>query len=252
MAFWNESDSVYMRKIAWSRALIFRLIDAYRTEPMLWNPHDPNFKYRAKKRAAVARIAQDLKLPLPAVRHKLDILKGTYHKYRRAREARGGELPARIWFAYDRLSFLAPDYKPELDASNFTTVKMEREEETTYTITYNTQKQNSQQETNLPRDYDPPPPSTTPSVQRSQPEHSQSVGENLLQLKYDDRETYTWSHLLASTVGLMVRKAGPRPEPEMWRLQDSIVQLLRRFHNGEFAEEPLEESPGMVHNNDLF
>ncbi|XP_049533248.1 uncharacterized protein LOC125949860 [Anopheles darlingi] len=239
----NDNEDVGSRRLVlWTRALIFRLIDALREEPMLWNQQHPNFKLRSKKKVALMKIARDLQLPVPAVRQKIDVLKGTFHKYRRALQARGGDLPEKTWFAYERLMFLAPDDQSSI-ASNVVSVKMDEEEETTYSIAYNIQE--NRRETIPPRAYDSPPSPTKPSRLRSRLECSQTAKEKLVQVIDEGtnrKEEHTWPNVLAATVGLMVRQAGPRSEPEMWRLQDSLIQLMRRFHKGEFAEDRLHES----------
>ncbi|XP_058064855.1 uncharacterized protein LOC131214504, partial [Anopheles bellator] len=94
------------RRVVWTQELMFKIIDAVKEEPLLWNPLHVDFKHRSKKNAAFVRVAAQLQLPIEAVRQKWDVLKGSYHKNRRALENQPAS--AIRWFAFDRLSFLAP------------------------------------------------------------------------------------------------------------------------------------------------
>ncbi|ETN66127.1 hypothetical protein AND_002095 [Anopheles darlingi] len=99
-------DTHYNERFSWSRELIFRLIDELKANPLLWHQGHEDFKKRKKKGAVLQRIGNKLQLPAKLVRFKIDVLKTQFHKYRRTIE-RDGAQHKKMWFAYQRLSFLA-------------------------------------------------------------------------------------------------------------------------------------------------
>ncbi|XP_058056414.1 uncharacterized protein LOC131207800 [Anopheles bellator] len=109
-------------RVQWTKELMFKVIDAMKEEQLLWNPKHADFNHRSKKMAAYKRVAAQLQLPMDAVRYKWDVLKGSFHKNRRTLENQ----PASTirWFAFKRLSFLAPAGEV-CEASDVTNIKSE-------------------------------------------------------------------------------------------------------------------------------
>ncbi|XP_052869110.1 uncharacterized protein LOC128274832 [Anopheles cruzii] len=79
-------QSCHIGWFVWTRELMFKVIDAMKEEPLLWNSKHVHFKHRSKKNAALNRVAAQLQLPTEAVRQKMDVLKSSYHKNRRRLE----------------------------------------------------------------------------------------------------------------------------------------------------------------------
>ncbi|XP_052870907.1 uncharacterized protein LOC128276490 [Anopheles cruzii] len=221
---------VYEReRVLWTRELMFKVIDAMQEEPLLWNTKHVHFKHRSKKNAALKRVAAQLQLPTEAVRQKWDVLKSSYHKNRRALESQ----PASTirWFAFDRLSFLAPAGEVS-GASDVTDISTNSENmEATYMGSQTLAESSSERGTAIP-----------PTAQETSRPNNLSGGEILERLlkvieeglKRDNNPT--WSDILGSYVSMAVKNAGNRPDTEMRRLYKEIIRLMEKFQDGGLAD----------------
>ncbi|XP_035783772.1 uncharacterized protein LOC118461969 [Anopheles albimanus] len=237
-----ESD--YNRKYMWTRELIFRLIDELKANPLLWHQGHEDFKKRKKKLAVLQRIANNLQIPLNCVRFKIDVLKGTFHKYRRFIERDGAE-HKKLWFAYQRLSFLAKSGPMDACAPseyNETIAKREVpsppfEPDHTATDTFippSNSTIHQQNDTN----WIPPPVHQSTVTDNAVPDNAAIIVEGLLKVIADGTNSRrTWSEAMASYVAVMLQQAGERSPAEMRLFHRKLIFLVESYQDGTLTEQ---------------
>ncbi|XP_050099048.1 uncharacterized protein LOC126579615 [Anopheles aquasalis] len=227
----------------WSRELIFRLIDELKANPLLWDQGHEDFKKRKKKRAVLQRIGNKLQLPEKLVRFKIDVLKATFHRYRRLVENRkrdGTPYPKIAWFAYQRLLFLTTSGLTNACApskENGIAVKREipspfiDEEEYTTTESFIPPANSTVQQNDA--NWIPPP-----IPQSSVPDNSAIIIGGLLKVIEDStRGRRTWPEAMASYVAVMLQQAGERSPAEMRLFHRKLICLVESFQDGTLTKE---------------
>ncbi|XP_069696487.1 uncharacterized protein [Periplaneta americana] len=117
----------------WTNQQVLTLIEAYRSYPMLWDPKDPDYKNRIKKKNALASIAQTVQRSPGEVERKLHNIKGQFQRERMKlqRYKASGEVEysqQTKWFAYKHLEFLATSTVPRRTANIMDETQFYRDE----------------------------------------------------------------------------------------------------------------------------
>lgn len=100
-----------------------RLIQLYREHACLWRVGDTFYKNRYARDDALRAIAQELKLSVSQVKHKINNLRTQYHHYRRANLKRRAANPLNRsiqvkWRWYTALNFLSDASHSKAGLSN--------------------------------------------------------------------------------------------------------------------------------------
>ncbi|XP_018579229.1 uncharacterized protein LOC108917222 [Anoplophora glabripennis] len=115
----------------WSDELSLKLIDCYRSNPILWDPKDKHFKLSKKKMAVYEGIADEFNCDVAEVKKKLESL---LTSYRRERRREGTACPGMgseevyhsKWFAFKAMQFLNDKFRPR-KSHNTETVLLQEE-----------------------------------------------------------------------------------------------------------------------------
>lgn len=113
---WEPLEGSGCAGMEWTRELVLRLIDAYHSYPMLWDPTDPDYKNRREKYDAWKNISEELNVDRAEVIKKVEILTTQFRrevkKMKRKSDTRPDEVYQGNWFAFKSLAFLLDKMKP--------------------------------------------------------------------------------------------------------------------------------------------
>lgn len=93
----------------WLNENVLKLIEDYHNEKCLWDVTSPDYKNRAKRRAAMELLAANHQVSVEEIEKKIHNLKTSFNRERKKITPSSGSSPKKSsWFAYDYLLFLLP------------------------------------------------------------------------------------------------------------------------------------------------
>lgn len=99
--------------MSWQYEETEKLMQLYKNNTLLWDPHDPDHNNSGKKRKAVTEIAKTLNKRVSSVTEKIRGLRTMYRrmdKKIKTETLKKGTYTGHVWSGYEPLSFLSKVY----------------------------------------------------------------------------------------------------------------------------------------------